>query len=313
MPNTIAHMGIQALITRRLVLSADLGWIWLGSLLPDLPWIMQRVVKATAIDVSPIDLRLFAVVQSSLLFSLVAAAAFAALAQRPARVFIILALGCTLHLLLDATETKWGNGVLLFAPFDWRPLNLELYWPEAWPTHLLTFFGAAYVGWAILRIRPGHFHLPRPFGLKAATAVFLLLVYAFGPISLISAAERANLHYAATLRDSDGRIGKDVEFDRAKIVQGDKGPPKLANWSGETMDLTGLPIPQSAEKVSVRGRFVDTQLIEVVELYSHKGGRRDVVTIVGLGLIVMWWCWSGFRGLPSRSCTESRSREEETG
>jgi len=111
MPNTLAHLGIQAVATRSVIKSADLKWICLGCVVPDVPWILQRLVSALNSGVDPYDLRLYAIVQSSLAMSLVLSAALAAFSRRPRTVFAILAFNATFHLVLDALQTKWGTGL----------------------------------------------------------------------------------------------------------------------------------------------------------------------------------------------------------
>lgn len=289
MPNTLAHLGFQALITRGIIARADLGWIWLGCIIPDLPWIFQRAVKALPLDTSPIDLRLYAVVQSTLLFSLVIAGAFAFLAPRPKRVFAILALGCVLHLMVDATQTKWANGVLLFAPLDWRLLNLGLYWPENWPSHFLGFLGLAYFCWATIGIGPTALRPRFPSTGRCIVFVALLGLYVAGPVPLIPAAEAADLHYAKTLRDVTARPGRSIEFDRAGIVRAPDGSAELTVWTGETFALTGQLIPDSARGASIQGRFVDAKTVEISAFHLHPAGTRDLLTVLGLGLVGAWW------------------------
>src|SRR6056297_345440 len=283
MPNTLAHLGVQALITRQLIPRADFGWIWLGCLLPDLPWIMQRIVKALPVDIDPIDLRLYSVVQSSLLLCLIAAAGFAALGTRPGRVFAILALGSLMHLLLDATQTKWANGVLLFAPLDWRLVNFGLFWPEDWPSHALSLFGLGFFALAALRLdaarpRPPRFLAPRFFAPRAGIAVFGLLLFVWLPMPLMPMAKAADVHYAATLSDPSARPNREVDFDRADILRDGTGAPLLLIWTGETLRLSGQPIPPSAETVSLRGRFADFGTLEVNAFHLHPSGQRDAST-----------------------------------
>jgi hypothetical protein len=93
--------------------------------IPDVPWILQRIVSAgfTASVVDPYDLRLYTIVQSSLIACLVLSLALSLLSSAPRRVFMLLAFNSFVHLLLDAMETKWANGVNLFAPFSWQLLN----------------------------------------------------------------------------------------------------------------------------------------------------------------------------------------------
>ncbi len=147
MPNTLAHLGLQAIATRTFIRHADPKWIFAGCILPDVPWILQRAVKTLAPAVDPYALRLYCIVQSSLAGCLLLCAALAFFAARPRQIFAVLAVNSFLHLLLDAFQTKFANGVHLFAPFSWELLNFGLFWPESWITYVLTIFGLAYVIW----------------------------------------------------------------------------------------------------------------------------------------------------------------------
>ena len=70
MPNTLAHLGVQSLATRALIRDSDLKWIYLGCIVPDLPWTLNRLVKTTVPSVDLYDLRLYVIVQASLFFCL---------------------------------------------------------------------------------------------------------------------------------------------------------------------------------------------------------------------------------------------------
>ncbi|MEL6680055.1 MAG: hypothetical protein AAFQ51_15215, partial [Pseudomonadota bacterium] len=148
MPATLGHIGVQALITRGVIRGADFKWILLGCVLPDVPWILQRLTRAGLPSVDVFDLRIYAIVQSSLVFTLILCGACALVARHPLRVFGILAVGALLHLLLDASQTKWANGVILFAPLDWRLVAFGFYWPEDVITLILLLFGLAYAAFA---------------------------------------------------------------------------------------------------------------------------------------------------------------------
>ena len=75
MPNTLAHLGINGLITRKLIKQSDLLLIYLGTLIPDFPWIIQRTVLALIPNINPYDLRLYCVILASLFFSILLSAA----------------------------------------------------------------------------------------------------------------------------------------------------------------------------------------------------------------------------------------------
>lgn len=46
MRNTIAHFGVHGLATRGLLPKASLPLVYLGCMIPDVPWISQRIVNA---------------------------------------------------------------------------------------------------------------------------------------------------------------------------------------------------------------------------------------------------------------------------
>lgn len=144
MPNTIAHFAINGLFTRTIISHADFKWIYLGCVIPDLPWILQRIVKTLQLPVDLYDLRAYCVVQSSLLLCVFISIAFAMLAKQRSKVFIILIIGCLLHLLLDAVQIKWANGVQLLAPLNWNLLRFDFFWPESMGTYVLMAAGLMY-------------------------------------------------------------------------------------------------------------------------------------------------------------------------
>jgi hypothetical protein len=75
--------------------------------------------------------------------------AFAEISRRPGVVVVILAGNSCLHLVLDAIETKWGDGVHLFAPFSWELMNQGIMWPESIPIYIFSVLGLTLVIWAI--------------------------------------------------------------------------------------------------------------------------------------------------------------------
>ena len=145
MPNTLAHLGINGLITRTAVKQSDLLLIYLGALIPDIPWIIQRAALALIPALNPYDLRLYCVILASLFFSIILSAALAYLVIDTKRTFMIFNLGSLMHLLLDSIEIKWANGVQLFAPFSWELFNSGFFWPENVSIYFITGFGFIYL------------------------------------------------------------------------------------------------------------------------------------------------------------------------
>lgn len=290
MPNTLAHLGIQTLIGRGVMPGADVKWVLAACVIPDLSWIGQTVARSlTEIDL--IDLRLYAIAQTSLLFSLIIAGAFALLSRTPHRTFAILAIGVALHLMLDATQTKWGNGVLFLAPFDWSLLNLGWYWPEDWPSYGLTLLGVVTVGVLWWRSGPMPWQPRWPPMPRLAGAAALLVLWGLAPLPLMPMVEAANLHNTGVLNNPATRVGQKIAFDRNRIDQ----DHVLHSWTGETFLITG-EVPPGPAKISLRGVFTDVNVIAADGVHIHSDGPREWFSYAGLLIVLFWWLHGMWRG-----------------
>jgi hypothetical protein len=284
MPDTIAHFGVQILASKALFRDADARWIGLGCLLPDLPWIFQRAVLALG-WADPVGLRLHTVIQSSLFFSLLLAAALSLQAAQSRRIFLLLAWNCLLHLLLDPLEIKWGTGSLLAAPFSWQLTNFALFWPEQLPSRLLALLGLLMfpaVAW-LDRQRKIQFIRNKQ---RQVVGLLLLLVYLFLPFGLFSGPLAADNHFAATLL-AENRSGSWIEFDR-RPYQAEQ--QSIFAYSGETLRLE-VPfgsLPEEDGTLSVRGRFLDHQTVLLADWHLHRSGR-DLRSLLGIFLLIAVW------------------------
>jgi len=299
-------MGLHTLVTRGAIRGAEPAWIWVGCILPDVPWIGQRLIRALLLDLSPFDVRLYAIVQSSLLFCLVAAAGLAMLAPRPGRVLAILALGSLLHLLLDATQTKWANGVVLFAPVDWSVTNFGLYWPEDWPSLALTAWGAATAAWMLWRHPPGAGPPgppvppgPRRPRLRVA-GTLALAAYLALPLAFLGPAAADDPHYVNTLRQTGDRANRCAAFDRAQVLARPGEQPVLATWTGEFLPIIGIVPPNETMLASVKGCFETNGELAIDLLHLHPAHRRDLLSYAGLGFVSIWLVFSGLASVRRR-------------
>ncbi|MEE8105570.1 MAG: hypothetical protein V3T86_08565 [Planctomycetota bacterium] len=293
MPNALAHFGVQGLVSRGLWREGDARWIYLGCILPDVAWVLHRITRATlAGSVDLLDLRLYAMIQASLLFSVVLAAACAALTSQARRVFILLLFNCTLHLLLDACQTKWGNGVHLFAPYSWELTNFGFFWPDSWPTYVLTIGGLAIIAWEFRRPR-GLLVPMRPTGKRLAASALLVALYLVAPVYFFEPAELSDSHSIRTLRRTAHRMPRSVAFDRNEYVHTDQGT-FLRAWNGEVLQLhfdlyESTALPDHNAEVSLWGWFWGTSSVKVHGLHVHTGPSRDWPTYVGFLLLLVIW------------------------
>lgn len=288
MPNTLAHVGVQGIATRSTLADADLRWIYLSCVIPDLPWILQRVAHVLAPEVNPYLLRSYVIIQASLLGCLVFSAAMALLARKAWVTFAVLAGNAVLHLGLDAMQTKWGNGVNFLAPFSWDPTNWGLFWPESTPTYILTVLGMCYIGWQWQDSMSEDLELTMPGSFRLFGMIVLLGGYFCGPVFLLQEPIESNAHFLEVLHEEEDRIGRSVEFDRARYVEREDGTRIEYYGGADQVAIEQLKI-EFPSTVSIRGVFVEDNKVRATEHYVHASGLRDYASYAGLMLIVLVW------------------------
>lgn len=290
MPNTLVHLGAQGVLSRVFFRSPDFKWIFLGLLIPDLPWILQRVFRLLPACPDRYALALYSLVQSSLFFGLLLAAAIALLDERPWRTWRLLGFNVLLHLLLDASEYKGGNGVHLLAPFGWKLLDFGFVEPEGRWMLALTLFGLVY---SLMAFPAGARRppppLPRRLG-RWAGAGALLGLYLLLPFALRKGPETENAFSIATLRNAEARTGRAAAFDRAVYLPGDDGG-RLRLFSGEEVRAEGLGLT-ARRLVSAEGVFLAPDRFQVETFVVHTPHYRDAATGLGLAIGAAMWLYA---------------------
>ncbi len=290
MPNTLAHFGIQAVTSRSICRDADPRWIFTGCVIPDVPWILQRLVQASGLSVDLYDLRIYSIIQASLVCSLLVCGALACLSFHPRKVFLILSCNVLGHLLLDAMQTKWANGVHIFAPLSWTMWNAGFFWPEGVVTYSLTILGLGYVCW----VWRSSFRTPlinwQPSLKYFGAALICTMSYLLVPFLMMNGPEIADNHFVNTLRATEARQGKAIEFDRVSFTQKTE-QGAIRTFAKEDIQLQKVPMAESGT-VSLKGRFMDQGTIRVDEWHEHVPLFRDAASIIGLGLLAMMWLYS---------------------
>jgi hypothetical protein len=287
MPNTLAHLGVQGLASRSLLRGSDLKWVYIGCIIPDIPWIMQRILKLSFFNINLYDLRLYVIVQASLCFCLLLCLALATLCKSYWKVFIVLSINSFFHLLLDTFQIKWATGVHFFAPFNWEMTNFGLFWPESFPTYIITAFGLIFfvVNWRKSTELQSKLVF-RPF-MRIYLFILLVTIYFVLPFFLVKGPERADNHYVKTLRYYHSRLGSYVEFDRNRYTPKNSNGI-LTSFAGEKIRVEGIKL-QNPAVVSVRGHFIDNDLVRVSEFHVHSDLFRNTASYVGLSLVVILW------------------------
>lgn len=291
MPNTIAHLGVHCLVTRGLISNADFKWIFIGAVLPDVPFIIKRALTVLPLDVDVLDLRLFSIVQASLAFSVLLGLACAQFSRRTGKVFLILSIGVVAHLLLDACQIKWGNGPRILAPIDWTITSFSLFWPEELPSHLLSIFGIVTLIYVFTRPVDAQCQdLIVPNAKRWAVISLLLLSYFAVPLMFLNSIEQAGGGSVDIIRSED-REGREIQLDRARFVY-DGSSASIELYSGKFISLLGLGenLPEKG-KVSVKGIFTSHSEITIREHHFNNARYRELMSIFGLLAIMIYWVW----------------------
>lgn len=285
MPATLGHIAVQVSLGRVTRLGIDTKWLLIGCILPDLPWVFQRVVGATGL-VPAIDMRIYAIAQSSLLVCLLICVVLACFALRPFLIFATLSISCFVHLFLDALQIKWGNGVALAAPFSWELTSFGYFWPEDFASLVLLVLGT-FVAIRLIWIgRPSGADLVWPGRWRTLLAGTCLIAYLALPVPMMPAVEAANLHDVSTLRQVEQRAGHTIAIDRNPVTKGPQDTT-LSAWTGEHLKLSG-ETPEASGLYSLLGHFISAHEIQVHGSHRHAGRLRDIASYLGLVFVITW-------------------------
>ena len=286
MPNTLVHIGIQGPLNSLLFKGTNPQWMLLGCVIPDIPWIAQRVLKLVP-GIAPYTLRLYSLNQASLFFCLVLAAALALTTKSPLRIFLLLGFNSLLHLLLDATQIKWANGVHLLVPFAWSLLRFDWFWPEHFAYYAATLAGLLFMALNWRKTAATDLQLARPQAGKILIILCLLLSYGSGPFLFSNQALQADNHFCRTLMNQTERINKEIELDRGIFSLETKN---IRAFTGEIFSLSG-PLPETSGLLSVQGHFIDASTIQITAFHRHNQYRAQAASL-GLLLIAALWAHS---------------------
>jgi len=284
-PNTLVHFAVQGTASRGLWQRLDPRWIYLGCLLPDVPWIVRRAVVGIGLPVDAFDLRLYTMAQASLAGTLLLCAALALVTAGPRLVLAVLGTNALLHLLVDATEMKFGNGVHLAAPLSWRMTSFDLL-PGASPVYLVLAAAGALLGaWELTRPRNADLGFVLSPSRLVASAALLAAYFAF-PLPFLGAVEASGSYSVRVLREVAARPGRTVSLDRTAFLATPAGG-LVQLWTGERVRATG-DVPSHDATVSLEGTFLAPDVLRVDRLFEHRRDR-DWPSYVALLLLAAVW------------------------
>ena len=284
MPNTLAHIGVQTPLTKLGLRTAPVQWIALGCLLPDIPWILQRILRLLPM-VDPVTLRMYVVFQASFFSCCILALGLALLTRKRRLIFSILAGNALLHLLIDATQQKWGNGVNLLLPFSFHTTNFGFFWPEDTITYVMTALGVlvCILYWPRPVTKdPLFLHKPGKKGLTGTISMALL--YMILPLFFIKPGFEADLHYAKTITEKGNKSGQRVEIDRGLY---DSTAQTISSFAKDAIPVTNPP-PVQGKTLSIQGIYDEHNRITITAVHEHQA-HRDYASYAGLLWILLTW------------------------
>ena len=287
MPNTLVHIGINGFLTKTFSRKANIFWIYLGCIIPDIPWILKKIFEIFVPYINGYDLQAFSIIQSSLFFCIIISLAVSAITKNYQLTFFTLFSGSVLHLLTDSIETKWANGVQLFAPFSWQILNFRIIWPEHFVIQFLGFLGLVFFvfNWKDFRNIKFYFTFTK---IRLFISTILLLSYFLLPLLFFNDIYENDNHFLSTLKNKSERTGKFVELDR-KLVEFNQNTKSywITSFNNDLIELKSK-YDLSGRKISIKGSFINNDLIEVTEYHQNANLIRDGASYFALLLMLVF-------------------------
>ena len=285
MPNTLVHVAVHSAVLTPL--RVPFAAVLAGSVIPDVPWIVRRLLNSTGLDLPPIEMFAYFIALSSLFGCIALCFAVAVLFSNWRLVFGVSALGCLIHLLIDSLQDKWGVGVHLLAPIDWYALSLANFPIESTATQILTVAGAVSFFFLAFRNRD-EARLLALDSRRIAACGLCLVAYFSLPVLVIDDVIASDSRYLHTLMNSDERTGKPIQLDREPLMQ-TEGKWQTTTHTGENLVIVNPDDAWTPDTIySFRATFQSEADIVVSEWKSHTE-FRDVASYVGLFLIITWF------------------------
>lgn len=293
MPNTLVHIGINGILSKKIINKSHLFWIYVGTVIPDFPWILRKIITYVFPNVDGFDLQTYVIIQASFFFCLIFSFALSLWDTNFLRTFSTLSLGSFLHLLTDPFQIKWANGVHFFAPFNWDLINFGFFWPESWFNYLLTLLGFIY----FFINRENYSNIIFSFTrnkINMFISIFPLIIYLFLPFFFTNDVIQADNHFINTIKNINERSGKYVEMDRRKLIfDEDKNSFFIETFDKSLIKISGEDLPK-VNRISIRGKFINNKEIEVLEYHINNELFRDGASYLGIFLIFIFFVKNNF-------------------
>ena len=259
--------------------------VFAGCVIPDLPWIVWRLVNTMGFSFEPISAYAYLIAQASLVGCFFACVAFGFLFTNFRLVAAFALLGCLLHLVLDSLQDKWGNGVHLFAPYNWKILSVGIFQIDSVVIYLLAFAGIIPFLF-VTKVRQDAILLcVNP--VRLAICCICFIAYFLVPFPYINSVVASDSRYLQTLENKNERRGKLLELDRESVsIVEDTW--HITTHTGEVLAIMNPDASMNdGDTYSIRAEFLDQRKIWLIDWKRHSG-IRDMPSYAGLLAIVCW-------------------------
>ncbi len=299
MPDLLTHFGTTYGLFFPYRMKIDPRLIFLGALLPDLPWIARRVA-VQLFGADPVAASTYLIPFATPFIALLASALIALFNREPRACFSLVFVPALWHLILDAMQSRLGNGVMFFYPFSFKEYDWQLFWPEDVSSYILLSASVALLLLLPARCRLLPFRL-KNLGVAALLAAFILLF----PIATRQELVRHNVFSLDFITNPEGWENRVVNLDRDEIVS--DSPLLIQSVNGRRFELVGGDGLKAGDSVSLRGIYRGGK-IHIQSIHRHRELLRSACSYLGLVFFAVVWLkyrrWGGPGG------SKARSREE---
>jgi hypothetical protein len=281
MPDWLVHLGF-AYIMASLIKLRDIKLFFLGSLLPDIGRL--ALYFADFAHLNPISSSsYFAVFHTPFMAALVASVV-SSFSENFKKCWVLIFLGAIFHLVLDLTQYRMGNGILLFYPISFKQFYFNLFWSGDSVSTLLRALSIGVLVICLLEKRP----IGSPLSLKTANlkiAVPLILFVLAIPLSTTSLMLKNNVDYLDFFAHPQKWEGEKVELYKARVISTN---PVIVRKMGVMFELVGSEKFREGDQICCQATYKEGRIFPVF-IHRYRGPSKSTISLVGLLFFILIW------------------------
>jgi hypothetical protein len=281
MPDWLVHLGFSYFVAR-LIKLRELKLFFLGSILPDIGRIALYFADFAHLNLISSS-SYFAVFHTPFMAAVVALV-ISSFSKNFKKCFFLIFLGAIFHLVLDLTQYRLGNGVLLFYPFSFRQLYFNLFWSGDNVSILLRALALGVLFICLLEKRP----IGSPLSLRTPNlkiALPLTLLALAIPLSTMGLMMRNNVNYLDFFAHPHQWEGEKVELYKAKVVSTD---PVIVREMGVMFELVSSEKFREGDRICIQAIYKEGRILPFF-IHRYRGPSKSMISLVGLLFFILVW------------------------